>query len=637
MLTPEEIQTYIGALPPYIYQYVSNIQPFVFLDFEVFEYDWMVCFSVDGIHVKAIVNDLDKLKDLFLNKLKNRILIAYNGLRYDKAIMLAGLNNLNLKMISDEAINTFEYFITRYHKNEIQMGTDLMWYDPMTRLDGSLKTYEACEGENIYESDVDFNIKRPLTPQEIEETIKYCSFDVQMLIKYFFTRNYDTFLGHVHLIELTLKARPQLQFHNLISKTDSALIGLYLCSEKIPDTTKDSDTITLPSNIHLGKYKKQVEDFLSIPINTLRQGRYNDLNSWTVKSINKSLAACEDSSEIDALHNKKQKQVDKIKKLKTKLQDLKQKTTLTVKQATVVEELPCQIEQCQQVITQLNEQISQAQQKYNQLQQLKDELSNYPEDSYQYRKTLGKIVNAARVTNKSNLLDLVIDFLSLDDDELYEIKYKVDKTTSRYNKILVTKPFETILTIKGIPHHFKTGGLHSVFDKPLHFTPETDKGQVLLIADVGSLYPSLMIVFGLCSRAMDDPSFYAQLKIERIQFKKAGDTVKAGTYKLIINRTYGSMGSESNLLYDPTNRLKVCIYGQSCIVDLLDKLEDNVATLKLYQSNTDGIIISCDESEYDIAVQTIHEWEKRTGLEMEIDECTELHQRDVSSYILVKK
>ena len=41
--------------------------------------------------------------------------------------------------------------------------------------------------------------------------------------------------------------------------------------------------------------------------------------------------------------------------------------------------------------------------------------------------------------------------------------------------------------------------------------------------------------------------------------------------------------------------------------------------------------------EYDDVVRIIHDWENRTGLEMEIDECLYLSQKDVSNYILIEK
>jgi len=123
---------------------------------------------------------------------------------------------------------------------------------------------------------------------------------------------------------------------------------------------------------------------------------------------------------------------------------------------------------------------------------------------------------------------------------------------------------------------------------------------------------------------------------DRIVLKKQGDPF-ANVLKLILNTTYGCMGSEFNNLYDPTNRLKVCIFGQATIVDLLDKLEDNITSLEIYQSNTDGIVVACHKSEYDLCEQLIHDWEQRTGLEMEIEHCSRLIQRDVSNYILIKE
>ena len=47
------------------------------------------------------------------------------------------------------------------------------------------QTLEAFLGANIKESDVDFNIDRKLTQEEIEETIIYCRNDVEQTINVF--------------------------------------------------------------------------------------------------------------------------------------------------------------------------------------------------------------------------------------------------------------------------------------------------------------------------------------------------------------------------------------------------------------------------------------------------------------------
>ena len=326
MVNLEEIKKCNAKVPENIFTYGINREwPFAFLDFEVFKYDWLVCFSTDGVNIKTIVNDPEKLKDLFLNKLRDRILIAYNGNNYDKFIMSAIHNDIDAKEANDHLINEFNFNFNFYYSDKIKTGKEILWYDPSSRLGGSLKTYEACEGENIYESEIDFNIERKLTESEIEETKSYCSFDVKMLIKYFYKENFDSFLGHIGLVHSTCQARPSKPFYQMLSKTDASLVGTYLCTKKGIDLTKDSDTIKLPNNIILGKYKDAIEKFLETPIKTLKNGRYNGLNSWSIKLIDKSIAACETSDSLEKLKTKEEKTIDKIKKLKLKLQELNAK------------------------------------------------------------------------------------------------------------------------------------------------------------------------------------------------------------------------------------------------------------------------------------------------------------------------
>lgn len=641
MVSLEEIKKLNSQIPESVFTYGINREfPFAFLDFEVFKYDWMVCFSVDGVHVKSIVNDPKKLKDLFLHKLNDRILIAYNGNNYDKFIMSAVVNDIDAKEVNDHIINEFNFNFNFTYSDKNKVGRELFWYDPSSRLGGSLKTYEACEGENIYESNIDFNLDRPLEPEEIQESIQYCSFDVKMLIKYFYKENFDSFLGHVGLVHSTCQARPSKPFYQMLSKTDASLVGTYLCSEKGIDLTKDSDIIVLPNNIQLGKYKEAIEKFLETPIKTLKNGRYNGLNSWSLKLIEKSIAACETSANLEKLQKKETKSLEKIKKIKTEMQELRTKDKLTAKQAEKLNKLPSDFEKERINLQTIRNDIIDEENSLTDLKELKRQLDEHEREDFcnpNYNYILSKIIDRTRLTDNEKI-NILINYLTLSKEELFKKRYVDDKKNTIYNGILIQYPFELVLNIKGIPHLFKTGGIHSVVGKSLFFDKNTehDKNRRLLIADVGSLYPNIMRVFGLCSIGMDDPNTYTQMIADRIVLKKKKDPF-ANVLKLILNTTYGCMGSEYNNLYDPTNRLKVCIFGQACIVDLLDKLEDQVPGLEIFQSNTDGIIISCENEEYDSVENIIHEWENRTGLEMEIDESLYLAQRDVSNYILIEK
>nr|DAW34127.1 MAG TPA: DNA polymerase [Caudoviricetes sp.] len=641
MYTLDEIQEYHKKLPSVLFEQGYNKQfPFVFLDFEVFKYDWMLCFSIDGIHIKHIVNDNDKLRTLFLDKFKDKICIAYNGNGYDKFIMSGILNDINPKEVNDKLINSFNFNYNKEYGDRSLLGKLMTWYDPSTRLTGSLKTYEACQGENIYESNVPFDIDRKLNPDEIEETIHYCSFDVEMLIKYFYNENFDTFLGHLGLCNSLMEKRYGKKLYQILSRTDAGLVGEYLCSKQAEDPTKDDDIIILPDNIILGKYKDRIEKFLQVPIKTLKNGSYNGLNAWSINTINKSLAACDTNDNIEKLKKNETKTIEKIKKKKIKLQELNSKSKLTAKQLKDKTEIPNEINEFLTELKLIRNNIQLEENGLKELKDLKQQLSKFENDDYMnpnYNYILSKILDMTRVTDNIKL-QLLISYLTLSQEELFSKRYKEDKKNTPFDTIMIIKPFELMLDIKGIPHAFKTGGIHSIATKPLFFDKNTehDKNRRLLIADVGSLYPNIMRVFGLCSIGMDDPEEYTKMIKDRIVLKKQGDPF-AQVLKLILNTTYGCMGSNFNFLYDPTNRLKVCIYGEACIVDLLDKLEDQIKGLEIFQSNTDGILISCEDYEYDKVEEIIHEWERRTGLEMEIDESLALYQRDVSNYILIEK
>lgn len=641
MYTTEQIQEYHKKLPPILVEQGYNKDyPFIFLDFEVFKNDWLLCFSPDGVHIKHIVNDPDKLRELFLEKFKDRICIAYNGNGYDKFIMSAIINDIDPKEVNDKIINQFNFNFHNQYGNKAILGKLMTWYDPSTRLTGSLKTYEACQGEDIYESEVDFNLDRKLTEEEIEETIHYCSFDVEMLIKYFYNENFDTFLGHLGLCNSLIEKRYGKKLYQILHRSDAGLVGEYLCTKKGVDPTTDTDTIVLPDNIQLGKYKDMIDEFLKVPIKILQKGCYNGLNAWSVNVINKSLVACDINPKIEKLKKNEEKSLDKIKKKKLKLQELNGKEKLTAKQLESKNKLPNEISEEVNNLKSIRNDIKLEEDGLFELKQLKQQLSEHKNDDYMnpnYNYILSKIIDMTRVTDNAKL-DLLISYLTLSSDELYSKRYKEDKKNTIYDKIMIVKQFELMINIKGIPHAFKTGGIHSIATKPLFFDPnsEHDKNRKLLIADVGSLYPNIMRVFNLCSIGMDDPKEFAKMISDRIVLKKKGDPF-AQVLKLILNTTYGCMGSEVNLLYDPTNRLKVCIFGEACIIDLLDKLEDKIPSLEIYQSNTDGILISCIDEEYDELVEIIHDWERRTGLEMEIDDSLQLSQRDVSNYLLIEK
>lgn len=194
--------------------------------------------------------------------------------------------------------------------------------------------------------------------------------------------------------------------------------------------------------------------------------------------------------------------------------------------------------------------------------------------------------------------------------------------------------------ICGIDHVVAEGGLHAA---ELQFFYRCKEDEVLVMADVTALYPFIMKVYGLHSRAIPDPqrlydildtSVALKDEAERLEGKeKEAKKKERGPYKLICNKTYGAMGDKYNWLYDPRNRLLVCVFGQLLIIDLLEKVEPFI---KLIQSNTDGILVKLKRSDLERFKEEVHKWEKRVGLTMTFDEFIYIAQKDVNNYVAVK-
>ena len=104
---------------------------------------------------------------------------------------------------------------------------------------------------------------------------------------------------------------------------------------------------------------------------------------------------------------------------------------------------------------------------------------------------------------------------------------------------------------------------------------------------------------------------------QRMKAKRSGDKSTANALKLVANTTYGAMLNKYNDLYDPLRGRSVCITGQLFLLELANHLKKDCETLFVIQLNTDGIMVSFDDSEYDKVLAIIDEWQQRTGFELE--------------------
>jgi len=183
--------------------------------------------------------------------------------------------------------------------------------------------------------------------------------------------------------------------------------------------------------------------------------------------------------------------------------------------------------------------------------------------------------------------------------------------------------------IAGVDHVVAWGGLHGAINK-FSYTCKPD--EMLIMADVDQLYPTLMIRYKLLSRAVNDYEKFKHILSESLRLKALKKKKEREPYKRICNITYGSEGDPNNAMYDPLHRKLVCIFGQVLMVDLIEKIEPYI---KLIQSNTDGILLLIKSNDFDRLDDDVYAWEQRTGLHMSFDIFKTIIQKDVNNYIAI--
>lgn len=154
-------------------------------DIEVFKYDWLVVFYDVTTDVWTVFHNEPHWLREFLSQ-PNVIFFGFNVKHYDNFIAKAiacGADNILVKQLNDFIIEEdrsgWEHYFIR--KNKFFFDSSDLADD--TQVGTSLKHIEAHLGWNIEESEIDFNIDRPLTPEEIQKTIHYCKWDVKATAK----------------------------------------------------------------------------------------------------------------------------------------------------------------------------------------------------------------------------------------------------------------------------------------------------------------------------------------------------------------------------------------------------------------------------------------------------------------------
>lgn len=124
----------------------------------------------------------------------------------------------------------------------------------MTNIDRGLKFFEGSMGNDIRESQVPFDIDRPLTQEEIEQTVFYCKHDVEQTMQVFIKRKED-FEAHLGLVKIACQGKP-LDL-SLIGKTKPQLSAIILDASR--RDYDDEFEIDFPCSMRIEKYTKVID------------------------------------------------------------------------------------------------------------------------------------------------------------------------------------------------------------------------------------------------------------------------------------------------------------------------------------------------------------------------------------------
>lgn len=183
--------------------------------------------------------------------------------------------------------------------------------------------------------------------------------------------------------------------------------------------------------------------------------------------------------------------------------------------------------------------------------------------------------------------------------------------------------------IAGLPHIIAWGGIHAGQVVEVVCSPD----EVIIDADAGQLYPNLMRIYKLLSRAARKPEMIEFILDKSMTLKAQGKKKEREPYKRQCNIVYGASGDKTNPLYDPLMRNLVCVYGQVFFIDLIEKIED---IAQIINSNTDGIFFKVKRKDLPELYRRIEAWEERTQLKMEYVEYTKFVSKDVNNYVAVR-
>ena len=218
--------------------------------------------------------------------------------------------------------------------------------------------------------------------------------------------------------------------------------------------------------------------------------------------------------------------------------------------------------------------------------------------------------------------------------------YVYENVPSKILEHLLNNTEQLTVNLFGNTVDYGNGGIHSVLCNDLYV--ESDDEWTLLNVDATSYYPSMLIQFNCLSRTIPDNKLFKYIFEERVRIKHKPNKTEEDeenqlAYKLVLNTTFGASGNKYLDTYDPHMCTRTCRLGQIFLTALACKLNKTVNSIKIIQSNTDGILVYCKRTDLPIVKKCMQEWTDISGINMEESYVEKIWQRDVNNYLMVVK
>lgn len=222
-------------------------------DVEVFAHDFIVVFKdkETGVHL-VFHNDNMAVKECISDE---AIYCGFNTKHYDQYIIkaiCAGFSPEEVKQVNDWIIGGGQGWQCPLLNGVYFRFNNVDIMDDVQR-GLSLKAIEGHLGMSIEESEVDFNLDRPLTKEELDLTIKYCIHDVDATEKLCEIRK--DYLR----TKLNLGKRASIDPVTALSATNAKLTAMMLGAVRKEWT--DGRDYVYPPNLDLSVIPKEILDF----------------------------------------------------------------------------------------------------------------------------------------------------------------------------------------------------------------------------------------------------------------------------------------------------------------------------------------------------------------------------------------